>query len=175
MTVLDLGSGAGIDVFIAAREVGPSGRSIGVDMTDAMLIRAEENRRRLGITNAEFRKGEIEHLPVESGSVDRVISNCVINLVPDKLGAFKEIHRVLRPGGRLFVSDIVSLDAVPESLRNDPALFAECISGAELKDRYLETIRDAGFHNVEILQERLYPSPGDTGLRLASVTVTAER
>ena len=130
MTVLDLGSGAGIDVFLAAQEVGPLGKAIGLDMTDEMIKRANANRQKLGILNTEFRKGEIEDMPIESNSVDRILSNCVINLVPDKRKAFSEMYRVLKKGGKFTISDIVSIGEIPESVRSDMQLWAGCVSGA---------------------------------------------
>ncbi|MCC6397681.1 MAG: arsenite methyltransferase [Bacteroidetes bacterium] len=175
MTVLDLGSGAGIDVFIAAKEVGPGGRAIGVDMTDAMLQRAEINRKKLGIANAEFRKGEIEQLPVEDSTIDRVISNCVINLVPDKQKAYAEIFRVLKPGGKVVLSDIVTVGAVPDSLRADMRLWAGCVSGAMDKDAYLGVVRDAGFREVRVLAEKPYTSSESFPFGIVSVTIEATR
>lgn len=150
-TVLDLGSGGGIDVFLAARQVGPSGRVIGVDMTPEMLARAERNAERFGLGNVEFRKGLIEALPVEDSSVDVILSNCVINLAPDKMAVFKEAFRVLKPGGRLVVSDMVSRGELPSEIRESPDTWACCIGGALPEDEYLETIRKAGFPTVEVL------------------------
>ena len=175
MTVLDLGSGAGIDVFIAAKEVGPAGRAIGVDMTDAMLQRAELNRKKLGIANAEFRKGEIEQLPVEDGTIDRVISNCVINLVPDKQKAYAEIFRVLKAGGKVVLSDIVTVGDVPESLRADMRLWAGCVSGAMDKDAYLAVVRNAGFQKVQVLAEKSYVSSESFPFDIVSITIEATR
>jgi protein-tyrosine-phosphatase/SAM-dependent methyltransferase len=153
-TVLDLGSGAGIDCFLAARRVGPTGRVIGVDMTPEMVAKARANARNSGLANVEFRLGEIEHLPVESGTVDVVISNCVLNLVPDKAQAFREIARVLRPGGRVMVSDIVKLRDLPPELANDPNLYCACVGGAVTKDEYLALMREAGLVNVTITSEQ---------------------
>jgi ubiquinone/menaquinone biosynthesis C-methylase UbiE len=175
MTVLDLGSGAGIDVFLAARQVGDSGRAIGLDMTDAMLARAEENRLKLGITNAEFRKGEIEDMPVDAGSVDRVLSNCVINLVPDKRKAFAEIYRVLKPGGGFTISDIVTEGSVPDYDRLNSDLWCACVSGALSKEEYLDTIRSAGFTDVVIRREAEYPVNPPASYRVLSITVTARK
>ena len=171
MTVLDLGAGAGIDVFLAARIVGPEGHVIGLDMTDAMLERAEANRRHLNVSNAEFRKGEIEQMPVDSGSVDRVISNCVINLVADKRRAFSEIQRVLRPGGEFTVSDIVYTGRMPAEVRSDPEMVACCIGGALERDEYLQLIHSAGFEDLSIVSERHYPVAAGQPYGLLSVTV----
>ena len=131
-TVLDLGSGAGNDAFIARHEVGPQGRVLGVDMTPDMIARARANAEKLGFANVEFRLGEIEHLPVEAGSIDVIISNCVLNLLPDKAPAFAEMFRVLRPGGRFCVSDIVATGELPEGVRNAAGLYVGC-SGVELR------------------------------------------
>ncbi len=154
--VLDLGSGGGIDVFIAAKKVGPEGKAIGVDMTDEMLDLARRNADEVGIENVEFRKGDIEDLPVEDGSVDVIISNCVINLAPDKDKVFGEAFRVLRPGGRMLVSDIVTKGGLPEEVRNDPDAWAACISGALDEDVYVGKIRDAGFEKVSVVSKRGY-------------------
>jgi arsenite methyltransferase len=155
-TVLDLGSGAGFDCFLAAKEVGETGRVIGVDMTPAMLERAQINAEKGGYDNVEFREGHIESLPVEDGSVDVIISNCVINLSPDKPQVFREAHRVLKPGGRIFVSDIVLLRPLPGIIRNSMALYAACIAGALAKADYLDGIEKAGFDKIEILGESPY-------------------
>ncbi|HPD17663.1 MAG TPA: arsenite methyltransferase [Planctomycetota bacterium] len=158
--VLDLGSGGGKDVFLAAQRVGPTGRAIGVDMTPDMLALARRNaakfRQATGLDNVEFREGEIEHLPVENGSVDVVISNCVVNLSPDKPQVFREVHRVLKPGGRMVVSDIVLNRPFPESLRDDEDLYAACLAGALPREDYLGAIRAAGFASLEVLTDRLY-------------------
>ena len=157
---LDLGSGGGKDVFLAAQKVGPGGRAIGIDMTPEMLALARRNaakfQKATGLSNVEFREGEIEHLPVEDGSVDVVISNCVINLSPDKPQVFREVCRVLKPGGRMVVSDIVLNRPLPESARDDEDLYAACIAGALLREDYLAAIRAAGFASVETLTDRLY-------------------
>jgi len=151
--VLDLGSGAGFDVFLAAKKVGNTGKAIGVDMTDEMLKKARENAKRGGFTNVEFKKGDIEKLPVDSNSIDVVISNCVINLAPDKLKVFKETYRVLKTGGRLMVSDVVLVKPLPEELLNDKDLLIGCVSGAILKDKYLNLLKQAGFSNINIHKE----------------------
>jgi SAM-dependent methyltransferase len=155
-TVLDLGSGAGIDAFLAADEVGPGGRVIGVDMTPQMLERARKNAASAGRANVEFREGRLEALPVEDGSVDAVTSNCVINLVPDKAAVFAEVARVLKPGGRMVVSDI-ALDApLPEAVRADIAARVGCISGAMRKEEYLGLVEGAGLTQVEVLKDADY-------------------
>jgi arsenite methyltransferase len=154
--VLDLGSGAGFDCFLAANKVGPTGKVIGVDMTPEMLRKARENAKKAGYTNVEFRRGEIEKLPVENTSVDVVISNCVINLSPDKKKVFEETFRVLRSGGRLAVSDIVLLRDLPEKIKNSVEAYVGCISGAILKDRYLQLLKDAGFIDVTVTDESSY-------------------
>lgn len=155
-TVLDLGSGAGIDCFLAAREVGAGGHVIGVDMTPAMLERARGNAVRIASTNVEFRLGEIEHLPVADASVDAIISNCVVNLSPEKLQVFREAWRVLKPGGRLVVSDLVLTRELGDPLRRDVNLYVGCVAGAALKDEYLRLIREAGFHDVQVVEEIRY-------------------
>lgn len=150
MTVLDLGSGAGFDAFLAWRQVGPTGKVIGVDMTDDMLARARENAAKLGASNVEFRKGNIENLPVENNSVDYVISNCVINLSPDKPAVFREIHRVLNRGGRFAVSDIVLLAALPEKIRQDVSAYVGCIAGASFLHDYVRFAAEAGLEGLSI-------------------------
>ena len=152
MTVLDLGSGAGFDAFLAWRQVGTSGRVIGVDMTDDMLQRARENAQKLGATNVEFRKGYIERLPVEDASVDFVISNCVINLSPDKPAVFREIRRVLKPGGRFAVSDIVLLRELPENVAQSVSAYVGCIAGASQIGDYISFAMEAGLSDLKILE-----------------------
>ncbi len=156
-TVLDLGSGAGFDCFLAATRVGDKGRVIGVDMTPEMLEKARENARKVNSTNVEFRLGEIENLPVADRSVDVVISNCVINLSPEKRRVFNEIFRVLKSGGRLMVSDIVLLKELPDVLKNSIEAYVGCLSGALLKDEYIRTIKAAGFKEVRIIDETSFP------------------
>ena len=148
--VLDLGSGAGFDILLAARKVGDAGRAIGVDMTDAMLQKARGNAATLGLRNVEFRKGEIESLPVEDGSIDVVISNCVLNLVHDKDRAFREIHRVLKRGGRLAVSDMAWAVEPDTSVRKDLEAIVGCIGGALVLDDYVDRLKAAGFASVEV-------------------------
>jgi len=152
-TVVDLGSGAGFDAFLAARAVGEQGRVIGVDMTPDMLDKARANAARGGFGNVEFRLGEIEHLPLADASADIVISNCVINLVPDKAQVFRDAFRVLKPGGRLMVSDIVLLGELPAAVLESIASYVGCLSGASMKDDYLAAIAAAGFAGVEVLEE----------------------
>ena len=156
-TVLDLGSGAGFDCFLAATRVGKRGKVIGVDMTPEMLEKARENAQKGGYENVEFRLGEIENLPAADNSVDVVISNCVINLSPDKRRVFGEAFRVLKPGGRLMVSDIVLLRELPDFIKSSVAAYVGCVSGAMMKDEYLATIREAGFQEVKILDETMFP------------------
>ena len=171
--VLDLGCGAGIDCFLAADAVGENGKVVGVDMTPEMINRAKDTAKRGGTSNVEFRVGEIENLPVADGSVDVVISNCVINLSPNKAQVFREAFRVLREGGRLIVSDIVLLKALPDAIKNSVDAYTACIAGAMLKDEYLATIEAAGFQRVEILRE-LHSGPPLNG-SVASMTVRAIR
>ncbi|WP_101295469.1 arsenite methyltransferase [Halegenticoccus soli] len=149
-TVLDLGSGGGFDCFLAAREVGDSGRVIGVDMTPEMVERARENAEKNDARNVEFRLGEIEHLPVADGSVDVVISNCVVNLSPSKPQVFRDAYRVLRPGGRLAISDVVVTASLPEDVRSDPESVAACVAGASTIDALEEMLATAGFERVRI-------------------------
>lgn len=151
--VLDLGSGAGFDCFLAASKVGEMGKVIGVDMTPEMIYRARKNAAKGGYTNVEFRLGEIEHLPVADNSVDVVISNCVISLVPDKRQVFRETFRVLKPGGRLMISDIVLLKDLPDEIIDSASAYAACISGAIKKDEYIKLMEISGFHDIEILGE----------------------
>jgi isopropylmalate/homocitrate/citramalate synthase len=190
-TVLDLGSGAGIDAFVARRLVGEEGRVIGVDMTPSMIERARANAAKLGYGNVEFRFGEIEALPVEDGSVDVVISNCVLNLVPDKAAAFAETFRVLVQGGHFCVSDIVASGALPDGIRKAAALYVGCVAGAIPEADYLATIRSAGFTEVRIAERKPIALPDAalrdhlsaaelqafraSGVELASVTVLGTR
>jgi SAM-dependent methyltransferase len=155
-TVLDLGSGGGIDCFLAAKKVGPTGYVIGVDMTDSMLELANKNKAKLGVANVEFRKGEIENLPVASDSVDVIISNCVINLSPDKDAVFQEAFRVLKPGARFTVSDMVTEGQFPQQLRQNINAWAGCISGALDQQDYLQKLRHAGFVDVSVESRKSY-------------------
>jgi ubiquinone/menaquinone biosynthesis C-methylase UbiE len=154
-TVLDLGSGGGIDCFLAAKQVGPRGHVIGVDMTADMLEKARANARNMGVENVEFRLGEIEHLPVADETVDVVISNCVINLSPDKPQVFREAYRALRPGGRLAVSDIVTRVELPEEVKQDLGSWASCVAGAWVDKEYVGAIEAAGFVDVTIEEKAL--------------------
>jgi SAM-dependent methyltransferase len=155
-TVLDLGSGGGFDCFLASTRVGAQGRVIGVDMTSEMLEKARRNAKEGGYTNVEFRLGEIENLPVADNSVDVIISNCVVNLTPNKRRVFEEAYRVLKPGGRLMVSDIVLLRPLPEGVRESVAAYVGCVAGAELKGEYLQTIGNAGFAGIEVVEEAAF-------------------
>ena len=172
--VLDLGSGAGLDCFLAAKEVRPRGSVIGLDMTDAMLEKAERNRQNMGATNVSFRKGEMEDMPIEDEAVDVVISNCVINLSPDKAAVFRESFRVLRPGGRFVVSDVIRADGSTGDDATEPpaeasiADWCACIAGAIGEDAYVAGLREAGFVNVEIIGRKPYVTP-----ELASATIRA--
>jgi arsenite methyltransferase len=161
-TVLDLGSGAGIDCFLAAQRVGPQGRVIGVDMTPSMVEKARTNARRHGYSQVEFRLGEIEHLPVADRSVDLIISNCVINLSPDKAQVFREAYRTLKAGGRLVVSDLVLVQPLPADLQRSVELYVGCVAGAAMKEEYLELIRSAGFEEVTVVKEGRYEIGTDT-------------
>ncbi len=156
-TVLDLGSGAGFDCFLAANKVGKKGKVIGVDMTPEMLDKAREKARKGGYENVEFRLGEIENIPAANNSVDAVISNCVINLAPDKRKVFKEAFRVLKPGGRLMVSDLVLEKELPEVIKNSVEAYIGCLSGAIMRDEYLKAIKNAGFREVKVMDEAHYP------------------
>ena len=155
--VLDLGSGAGFDCFLAANEVGSKGKVIGVDMTPEMIDKARENARNGKYENVEFRLGEIENIPAADSSVGAVISNCVINLAPDKKRVFNETFRVLKPGGRLMVSDVVLLKELPDFVKESVAAYIGCVSGAVIKDNYLKAIREAGFSEVRIVDETSFP------------------
>ena len=155
-TVLDLGSGGGIDVLLSARRVGPSGKAYGLDMTDDMLALARENQRKAGATNVEFLKGEIEHVPLPDNSVDVIISNCVINLSADKDRVLREAFRVLKPGGRFAVSDVVTRGAIPERIRRDVLLWAGCIAGALDENEYRAKLAAAGFEAIGVEPTRVY-------------------
>jgi len=181
MTVLDLGSGAGIDCFMAARQVGPAGHVIGVDMTPSMLAKANRNKEKVGLTNVEFRLGHIEAMPVADASVDVILSNCVINLSPDKTAVFREAYRVLKPGGRLAISDIVTLGKFTPEQRADMAAWTGCITGAEDVAEYVGFMRAAGFSNISVRDknnpdvELADSMTGTDETRVLSARVTAER
>ena len=155
-TVLDLGSGGGIDVLLSARRVGPTGKAYGLDMTDEMLALAEQNRRRAGVTNVEFLKGQIEEIPLPGNAVDVIISNCVINLSGDKDRVLREAFRVLKPGGRFAVSDVVVRGEIPEDVRRSMELWVGCVAGALSDDEYRSKLEAAGFMDVEIQTTRVY-------------------
>jgi len=155
--VLDLGSGAGFDAFLAAQRVGKTGHVIGVDMTPEMLEKAEANAEKGGYKNVEFRSGEIEKLPIKDNSIDVIISNCVINLSPDKETVFKEGYRVLKSGGRLMVSDLVLAKDLPKAIKESVEAYVGCLAGAILKDEYLRFITMAGFKDVKVISESSYP------------------
>ncbi len=190
-TVVDLGSGAGNDCFVARAAAGPEGKVIGVDFTPEMIRRARLNAEKLGFNNVEFRQGDIEDLPLNDQSVDVAVSNCVLNLAPDKPKVFAEIFRVLRPGGHFSISDVVLAGALPEALRQSAELYAGCVAGAILQDEYLGLIRAAGFENIQvqkqkpilipdhILLEHLSPAQLDeflaSGAGIFSITVYAEK
>ncbi|WP_347158648.1 arsenite methyltransferase [Pontibacter chitinilyticus] len=160
-TVLDLGSGAGNDCFVARAIVGDTGKVIGVDMTEAMIAKARENAEKLNFNNVEFRQGEIEALPLAANRADVVISNCVLNLVPDKQKAFAETYRVLKPGGHFSISDVVLMGELPAGLIKAAELYAGCVSGAIQKDAYLQIIREAGFENVKVQKEKVIQVPDE--------------
>ncbi len=175
-TVVDLGAGAGIDVFLAAKKVGERGRVIGVDMTEDMVAKGRLLAEQHGYGNVEFRLGEIEHLPLDADSVDVIISNCVINLTPDKLASFKEVYRVLKPGGRILIADLATAGELPPDVRASAAAWADCLAGAMEKEAYLETLRRAGFSAVTVVSESAYEAPAmDERLRgkIISVKVRA--
>lgn len=155
--VLDLGSGAGFDAFLASQRVGGTGKIIGVDMTPEMIAKAKENAKKGNYTNVEFRLGEIEKLPVKDNAVDVIISNCVINLSPDKETVFKEAFRVLKPGGRLMVSDLVLVKELPDAIKESVEAYVGCLAGAIMKDEYLQYIKMAGFEKVRVVSETNYP------------------
>lgn len=182
-TVLDLGSGAGNDCFVVRAAVGESGKVYGLDFSEAMVERARTNNRKLGYTNVEFLLGDIEAIPLEPETVDVVVSNCVLNLVPDKARVFENIYRVLKKEGHFSISDVVTTTELPPNLRLDPHLFSDCVAGATPKTAYLQAIRVAGFTQVQIQKERELPMPRYAGgkyqlpenLRILSLTIYAEK
>jgi len=172
-TVLDLGSGAGFDAFLAIKKVGSSGKVIGVDMTEAMIKKAQENAKKYNYKNVEFRLGDIEKLPVEDNSIDVIISNCVINLAPDKEKVFRESYRVLKNGGKMYVSDIVLLGELTESQKNDGGLIAGCVGGALLRNDYISIVKNTGF-KINILGEDKEISDRQyNGINLESLKIEA--
>ncbi|GAA4448860.1 arsenite methyltransferase [Rurimicrobium arvi] len=190
-TVIDLGSGAGNDCFVARAETGEDGRVIGIDFTPAMIEKARANAAKLGFANVEFRQGDIEHMPVTANMADVIVSNCVLNLVPNKAAVIREIYRVLKPGGHFSISDVVLKGDLPDGLRTDSEMYAGCVAGAVQKDAYLGMILDTGFSSVTIQKEKAIVIPddilsryldpaateafksGDTGI--FSITVYAEK
>ena len=167
-TVVDLGSGAGNDAFIARAIVGEKGKVIGLDFTEEMIKKARENAEKLGYNNVEFRFGDIEDMPITSNKADVIVSNCVLNLVPDKVKAFKEIIRVLKPGGHFSVSDIVTTGELPESIKSGAELYAGCVGGAITKDEYLKIIKDAGFVDIKVQKEKVINVPEEIYLKFIS-------
>lgn len=160
-TVIDLGSGAGNDCFIARNETGEDGRVIGIDFTPAMIEKAKANAAKLGFSNVEFRQGDIENMPVSAKVADVIVSNCVLNLVPDKHNVFKEMFRVLKPGGHFSISDIVLVGELPEDLRKDAEMYAGCVAGAIQKEEYLRLIQETGFADIRIQKEKPIVIPDD--------------
>ncbi len=172
-TVVDLGSGAGFDCFLAAKKVGASGKVIGIDMTPEMLARATETAEKYDIKNVEFRKGFIDDMPVDNGSVDVIISNCVINLAPDKSAVFKDAFRILRPGGRMYISDIVLTAELAQEHKEDYELYVGCVAGAVLLDDYLGLIRDAGFNIDRTNEDRDISTKQYMGMPVMSLKLVA--
>lgn len=160
-TVVDLGSGAGNDCFVARRQTGDSGKVIGVDFSDVMIQKARSNAEKLGYNNVEFREGDIESMPLNDAIADVVVSNCVLNLVPNKLAVMQEIFRVLKPGGHFSISDIVLKGSLPKALQEDGEMYAGCVAGAIQKDQYLDFIKQVGFQNITIQKEKLIQLPED--------------
>ena len=190
-TVVDLGSGAGNDVFIARAIAGETGKVIGIDFTKAMLNKAEENRKKLGFENVEFKFGDIENLPLEDNTADVIVSNCVLNLVPDKDKAFAEIFRTLKPGGHISVSDIVTSGELPQSIRSAASMYAGCVGGALIKEEYINKIKKSGMINIDVQKERSINLPDEilieylskeeldafrkSGINIISINVYAEK
>ncbi|GAB3496683.1 arsenite methyltransferase [Spirosoma knui] len=172
--VVDLGSGAGNDCFVARAETGETGRVIGLDMTPAMIDRARQNARALGYTNVEFVYGDIEDMPLPENLADVVVSNCVMNLVPDKRKAFAETHRILKSGGHFSISDIVLKGDLPEDLQRDAEMYVGCVSGAIQKDAYLQLVQEAGFKNITIQKERAITLPDDVLLSYLTAAEIAD-
>jgi SAM-dependent methyltransferase len=174
-TVLDLGSGAGFDSFLAANRVGQFGKVIGVDMTPEMVETAQANAKKNDYKNVEFRLGEIESLPVDNNTIDVIISNCVINLSPDKPQVFQEAYRVLKSGGRLMVSDMVLLQELPKAIKGSVEAYVGCIAGASLKDDYLKMINEAGFDNITVINESEYKEASENKEMIFSIKVQATK
>jgi SAM-dependent methyltransferase len=175
-TVIDLGSGAGNDCFIARAQAGDSGRVIGIDFTEAMIAKARANAKKLGLTNVEFRRGDIEHMPVTANVADVIVSNCVLNLVPNKKAVIHEIKRVLKARGHFSISDIVLVGQLPHNLQQAAEMYAGCVSGAIQKDEYLQLIKDAGFESITIQKEKQIIIPDDILLNyLTQEEITAFR
>ncbi len=160
-TVVDLGSGAGNDCFVARHETGPEGRVIGIDFTPSMIAKARKNAQKLGFDNVEFHEGDIERIPLPDCTADVVVSNCVLNLVPDKPSVFEEIFRILKPGGHFSISDIVLRGELPDALRADAEMYAGCVAGAIQKGDYLQYVREAGFRQIELQKEKAIILPDD--------------
>jgi SAM-dependent methyltransferase len=173
--VLDLGSGAGFDAFLAAKKVGNTGKVIGLDITEEMIQKAKENAMRYGYKNVEFKLGDIENIPIEENSVDAIISNCVINLSPNKEKVFSEAYRVLKNGGKMFVSDIVLLEELTEERRSDEDLIAGCVAGALLKDDYITIIQNAGFKVMILSEDKEISKRQYNGIKLESIKVEATK
>jgi len=171
-TVLDIGSGGGLDVFLASKKVGPEGKVIGLDMTEQMVEKARKNAIKGNYNNVEFKLGEIENIPVKDNSVDLVMSNCVINLVPDKEKAYQEIYRILKPSGRFVISDLVTERELDESIRNNPEKLVACVGGALTEKGYIGAIKKAGFKNVNILKKS---SMVVNGIKILSETIKGEK
>jgi len=174
-TVLDLGSGAGLDCFLAADKVGEKGKVIGVDFTETMVQKATQNAKKYGYENVEFRHGDIEKLPIEDDSVDVLLSNCVINLVPDKVKAFKEANRVLKKGGRMYISDIVLLQNLGDDLRKNEMLLVSCVAGAILKEDYLKIIKNSGFEISTTSSDEEISITQYWGLPIESLSIVAKK
>src|ERR1035437_6717600 len=189
--VIDLGSGAGNDCFVARHECGADGKVIGIDFTEAMISKARANAEKLGFRNVEFRQGDIEKMPVTSNIADVIVSNCVLNLVPDKANVFKEILRVLKPGGHFSISDVVLVGQLPDKIKNAAEMYAGCVAGAIQKKEYLNLIRETGFTNIAIQKEKTITIPDEilkdfikeeeitalknSGVGIFSITVYAEK
>ena len=173
-TVVDLGSGAGNDCFVARSIVGESGKVIGIDMTEMMIAKANANKAKLGFTNIDFRLGDIEAIPIESNTADVIVSNCVLNLVPDKQKAFAEMFRVLKPGGHFTVSDIVLQGNLPEALQREAVMYVGCVAGAIQKTEYLQLIRQSGFQNVSVPKDREIVLPNQLLIQYLSLAELRE-